>query len=52
MKYYDPNLGYIPFKGGYLGNIFFFVLGGFLLMQHFEQVTPPEVDLKNMLLNI
>lgn len=41
MKYYDPNLGYLPFRGGYLGNIFFFVLGGFLLMQHFERVTPP-----------
>ena len=37
FKRYDQNLGYVPFYGGYLGNIFFFVLGGFLLMQHFER---------------
>ena len=37
FKRYDPDLGYVPFYGGYLGNIFFFVLGGFLLMQHFER---------------
>ena len=36
FKRYDPNLGYLPFMGGYIGNIFFFVLGGFLLYRHFE----------------
>lgn len=44
FKRYDPNLGYLPFMGGYLGNIFFFVLGGFLLMRHFERTEQNRAE--------